>query len=127
MTREEALALWGRLCAHWPRLDGPANDVAARERAQSWVRALARLDAHVGWVAVDQVITSHREPRLPVFADVQEAARQVARREIEERNQSRRQLEAGRYVPPDVEFVQARLTEMRDLCSKGKHSRKAAR
>lgn len=121
MTRDEALTLWGRLTAHWPRLGGPDGDVQARERAQSWVRALMRVDARVGWVAVDQVIVSHRDARLPVFGDVQEAARQIARTNAMELAQNRRQLEAGTFVPADPEWVAGQLDEMRAVCQRGKH------
>lgn len=122
MTRDEALVLWGRLCSHWPRLGGAPDDPTARERTQSWVRALMRIDVEVGWVAVDQVIESHREARLPVFADVQEASRRVARQRIEEQGRERRQLEAGTFVPMPREKVSELIGGLREVCTRGKHS-----
>lgn len=72
---------WAKLVAHWPRLGGSESDPLATARAHDWIRSLTHLDARRGLTAVEQVIASHRELRLPVFADVQEAAQQIARRE----------------------------------------------
>ena len=83
MTRDEAAVVFARLVSHWPRLGG--SDEYATSRAADWIRALTRLTSDVGMTAADQVIASHREQRLPVFADVQDAARQIARRRELER------------------------------------------
>ena len=83
MTRDEAAVVFARLVSHWPRLGG--SDEYAMSRATDWIRALTRLTPEVGMAAADQVIASHREQRLPVFADVQDAARQIARRRELER------------------------------------------
>lgn len=82
MIPEESAVCWAKLVAHWPRLGATdPNDTAGQIRAEDWIRSLARLTPNTGLAAVDEVIAYHREYRLPVFADVQDAARRIAQQQ----------------------------------------------
>lgn len=86
--------VFARLVAHWPYLGGSEDDPLARARAEDWVTSLRRLPAVTGNAAVSLVIESHRERRAPVFADVQQAARQIGSQPREHV----RELESGSLV-----------------------------
>jgi hypothetical protein len=94
MTRDEAAVCFARLVAHWPQLGGHETDPLATSRAEDWIRSLTRLDANTAMTAITQTIEQHRYPRAPVFAEIQEAARQVQRHQALEQS-TRRALEPG--------------------------------
>lgn len=125
MTRDEAAVCFARLVAHWPRLGGTASDPLAASRAADWILSLTRLTPEIGMAAVDQVIATHREQRLPVFADVQDAARQIARRNALEHGP--KAIEAPRSRDVGLAGVaQAKAELARHAASPG-HGRPAAR
>lgn len=114
MTPDEADVLFARIVAHWPNLGGAADDPLARERARSWTDALRRLDAKVGFDAVDRLIREHREPRLPRFADVQDRARAIARDHAEP-HRAQRAIEAPAAARQRVAALVAQARDSIDL------------
>ena len=122
MTREEAIELWERLVARWPTLGGAPGDLDALERAKSFGRLLKGMDRLIGRAAVDELIDGPKVDR-PQIADLQDVARRVARRQIEESGRDRRAREAAEFVPVPDEVLASRLAEMREACARGKHAR----
>lgn len=121
MTREEALELWERLVDRWPTLGGAPGDLDAAERAKSFGRLLKGMDPEIGRAAVDELLVGHRGDR-PQLADLQDVARRVARRQIEEAGRDRRAREAAEFVPMEEDQLAKKLAEMRAACSRGKHT-----
>lgn len=121
MTREEAIELWERLVDRWPTLGGAPGDLDAAERAKSFGRLLRGVDPGIGRAAVDELIRGHRGDR-PQLADLQDVARRVARRQIEEASRDRRAREQAEFVPVPEDTLAKTLAEMRAACARGKHS-----
>lgn len=126
MTRDEAVELWERLVVRWPTLGGAPGDLDALERATSFGRLLKGMDPTIGRTAVDELIDGHRGDR-PQLADLQDVARRVARRHLEEQGRSRRDRETAEFVPMPAEKVTELIGGMRAACTRGKHQTTEAR
>lgn len=122
MTREEAIELWERLVDRWPTLGGAPGDLDAAERAKSFGRLLRGMDPTIGRQAVAELVVAAR-PERPQLADLQEVARRVARRQIEEDGRARREREAAEFVPVPEDTLAETIAEMRAACARGKHPR----